>query len=79
MVNEDPPTAEEMEHVLKTFENKKSAGTGKLKTEGFKYNSSNHVLRVLLLPFNLIWSLVSVPTTWLHTSITCLHIISGVR
>ena len=30
---------------------------------------------MLLLLFNLIWSLVSVPTTWLYTSITCLHII----
>ena len=35
-VNEDPPTAEEMEHVLKTFENNKGAGTGKLKIEGLK-------------------------------------------
>ena len=35
-VNEDPPTAEEMEHVLKTFENNKGAGPGKLKIEGLK-------------------------------------------
>ena len=40
-VNEDPPTLEEKEHVLKTFKNNKSAGTEKRKTEGLKYNSSN--------------------------------------
>ena len=48
-VNEDPPTLEEMEHVLKTFKNNKSAGTDKRKTEGLKYNSSNQLIRVLFL------------------------------
>ena len=50
-VNEDPPTLEEMEHVLKTFKNNKSAGTDKRKTEGLKYNSSNQLIRVLFLLF----------------------------
>ena len=40
---------EEMEHVLKTFKNNKSAGTDKRKTEGLKYNSSNQLIRVLFL------------------------------
>ena len=35
-VNEDPPTLEEMQHVLKTFKNNKSDGTDKRKTEGLK-------------------------------------------
>lgn len=81
-VNKDPPTAKEMEHVLETFEYNKSAGTDKLNTVGLKYNASNQLIRVLLLLFNLIWSLqklisfwslVSVLTTWLHASVTCLH------
>ena len=72
-VNKDLPTTKEMEHVLETFEYNKSAGTDKLKTEGLKYNASNQLIRVLLLLFNLIWSLVSVLTTWLHASKTCLH------
>ena len=50
-VNEDPPTLEEKEHVLKTFKNNKSAGTDKRKTEGLKYNSSNQLIRVLFLLF----------------------------
>ena len=35
-VNEEQPTEEEMEDVLKSFKNNKSAGTVKLKTEGLK-------------------------------------------
>ena len=53
-VNEDQPTAEEMDHVFKTFKNNKSAGTDKLKTESLKYNSSAPLIRVLLC--FLIWS-----------------------
>jgi len=75
MVNEDSPAVEEMEHVLKTFEYNKSAGTDQLKTEGLKYNSSNQLIHVLLLLLTLIWSLVSVSMTKLklHAIITCLH------
>ena len=72
-VKEDPPTAEEMESVLKTFKNNKSAGTDKLKTEGLKYNNSKNLIRTLLMLFTLIWSYVSVPIFWLHANITCLH------
>ena len=50
-VNEDPPTLEEKEHVLKTFKNNKSAGTDQRKTEGLKYNSSNQLIRVLFFLF----------------------------
>ena len=75
MVNEDSPAVEEMEHVLKTFKYNKSAGTDQLKTEGLKYDSSNQLIYVLLLLFNLIRSLVSILMTQLklHAIITCLH------
>ena len=72
-VIEDPPTAEEIETVLKTFKNNKSAGTDKLKTEGLKYNSSKELINALLMLFTMIWSYVSVPVFWLHATITCLH------
>ena len=60
-VNEDPPTLEEKEHVLKTFKNNKSAGTGKRKTEGLKYNSSNQLVSISMTQLKL------------HAIITCLH------
>ena len=75
IVNEDSPAVKEMEHVLKTFKYNKSAGTDQLQTAGLKYNSSNQLIYMLLLLFNLIRSLVSVSMTQLklHAIITCLH------
>ena len=71
-VNEEVPTKEEIKPVLNTFKNGKSGGTDKLKTEGLKYNNSEHLLRLILVLMTLIWTLVKVPSVWLHSTITCL-------
>ena len=73
VVNEDAPNEEEVKSVLKGFKNNKSAGTDKLKTEGLKYNESNNLVQSIVEITTLIWTLVIVPTTWLHASITCLY------
>ena len=72
-VVEDPPTEEETEKVLSTFKNGKSGGTERMKTEGLKYNSSPMLLYAILTLLTLIWSLVKIPSAWLHASITCLY------
>ena len=48
-LNEEQPTEEELEDVLKSFKNNKSAGTDKLKTEGLKYNSSKKLYPDLVI------------------------------
>ena len=71
-IDEDPPDEEETSKVLRTFKNNKSGGTD-IKTEGLKYNQSETLLAAILHLLTLIWSLVVVPTKWLHASITCLY------
>ena len=72
-VNEDPPTTEETTKALKTFKDGKSGGTEKMKTEGLKYNDSNALVTAILTLMLLIWSLVKIPSAWLHANITCLY------
>ena len=72
-INEDPPTIEETKKALKTFKDGKSGGTEKMKTEGLKYNDSNTLLTAILTLMLLIWSLVKIPSAWLHANITCLY------
>ena len=72
-VNEEKPDNEETAKVLKTFKNKKSGGTDKTKTEGLKYNRSKTLINAIVYLLAMIWTLVEVPSSWLHCSITCLH------
>ena len=72
VIDESPPTADEINDACKTFKNNKSSGTDKMPAEGLKYQESKKLTSALLLLFTLIWSLVSVPQTWLESSITCL-------
>ena len=72
-INEDAPTPAEVKHVLKSFKNNKSAGTDKIKTECLKYNSSNKLVASIVQLLLLIWTLLVIPTTWLHASINCLY------
>ena len=71
-VNEDVPDSEETNKVLQSFKNGKSRGTD-IKTEGLKYNSSQNLLMAIVALLTLIWTIVIVPSVWLHCKITCLY------
>ena len=43
VVNEEPPTIEEIKEACKTFKNNKSFGTDNVPPEGVKYSSSNNL------------------------------------
>ena len=43
VVNEEPPTLEEIKEACKTFKNNKSSGTDKVPAEGVKYSSSKNL------------------------------------
>ena len=58
---------------LKTLKNNKSGGTDKLKTEGLKYNQSRKLVEAILKLLVMIWTMIVIPTMWLHSSITCLY------
>ena len=70
-VNEEISNKVEVKDVLKTFKDNKSAGTD-TKTEGLKYNTSEQLINTILYLLILIWTIVKVPSTWLHCNITCL-------
>ena len=69
-INEEKPSSEEVEKVLPSFKNGRSWGTDKLKTEALKYNTSQKLITCLLMLMSLIWSLLKVPSVWLHAEIT---------
>ena len=72
-IDESIPTENEIEAVLKSFKNNKSSGTDKLKTEGLKYNDSKMLIHAVLTLMTFIWNTCTIPSTWLHSSITCLY------
>ena len=71
-VDDSIPDENEIQDVLKTFKNNKSSVTDKIKTECLKYKKSQSLLSAILLLMTLIWNTVTVPTEWLHATITCL-------
>ena len=73
VVDEGVPTSVEVKGVMKSFKNNKSAGTDRLRTECLKYNESQHLVTSIVHLLSLIWTLLVIPTTWLHASITCLY------
>ena len=72
-INENPPSLTEVEEAARTFKNNKSSGTDKIPTEALKYQSSPRLLANLVLLLSMVWSLMAVPSDWLHSSITCLY------
>ena len=72
-VNEEVPSIQEARDAVSTFKDGKNWGSDKLKTEGLKYNSSNLLLEGIPALLILIWSILSVPSAWLHSNITCLY------
>ena len=72
-INEDVPAEKEVKDAVRTFKDGKNWGSDKMKTEGLKYNSSNLLLGRILALLTLIWSILSVPSAWLHSNITCLY------
>ena len=73
VINQQIPSPEEVKNVLNTFKNNKSAGTDNLKTECLKYNNSSKLVNNIVKLLTLIWTVLIVPTTWLHSSINCLY------
>jgi len=54
VVNEEPPTLEEIKEACKTFKNNKSFGTDNVPPEGVKYSSSNNLFIFLTILLSLI-------------------------
>ena len=73
VVNEEPPTLEEIKEACKTFKNNKSSGTDKVPAEGVKYSSSKNLFIYLTMLISLIWIQVAVPKSWLQLKIVCLY------
>ena len=65
-INKEKLSSKEVEKVLPSFKNGRSWGTDKLKTEALKYNTSQKLITCLLMLMSLIWSLLKVPSVWLH-------------
>ena len=72
-INQEPPTKEEIRAACLTFKNNKSAGTDRIPTEVLKYSRSPALLHALWMIMGFVWATVAVPSTWLHSAITCLH------
>ena len=72
-INEDPPTEEELKSAIKSLNNNKCQGTDNIHAEQIKYCTSNYLVLRLLLLLTLIWNTMSVPLSWLKSSISCLH------
>ena len=72
-INEDVPTVKEIQDAVHTFKNGRNWGSDKMKTEGLKYNNSNLLLERILALLTLIWSILAIPSAWLHSNITCLY------
>ena len=73
VVNEEPPTIEEIKEACKTFKNNKSFGTDNVPPEGVKYSSSNNLFIFLTMLLSLIWMQCAVPKSWLELKIVCLY------
>ena len=72
VVNEEPPTLEEIKEACKTFKNNKSSGTDKVPAEGVKYSSSKNLFIYLTMLISLIWIQIA-PKSWLELKIVCLY------
>ena len=73
VVNEEPPTLEEIKEACKTFKNNKSDGTDNVHAEGVKYSSSKNLFIYLTMLISLVWIQIAVPKSWLELKIVCLY------
>ena len=73
IVNEEPPTPDEIEKAVKTFKNNKSWGTDGIPPEGIKYCLSKNLFAYINMLMSLIWIHIAVPKSWLELKIVCLY------
>ena len=73
LIDERPPTEDEVKKAVGTLKNNKCAGTDEIYAEQLKYCNSGKLMSLLLLLLTCIWSTVSVPKTWLEAVISCIH------
>ena len=73
IVNEEPPTPDEIEKAVKTFKNNKSWGTDGIPPEGIKYCLSKNLFAYINMLMSLIWIHIAVPKSWLVLKIVCLY------
>ena len=71
-ISEDVPAKKEVRDAVGTLKNGRNWGTDKLKTESLKYNKSEKLVERLLTLLVLIWTTITIPSSWLHSNITCL-------
>ena len=64
-IDESPPDDTEVISARKSFKNGKSWGTDKVKTEGLKYNQSCNLTSAIVALLTLIWTTLTVPSSWL--------------
>ena len=72
LVNEGPPSAEEVEKVKKKMKNGRCKDPSNIFAEQIKYNGSAKLISVIITLFTLIWSLATAPQAWLHSIIAYL-------
>jgi len=72
-VDESAPMASELEECMSKFKNGKCQGTDKIFSEQLKYCYSKQLLLYLVFLLGMIWQCVTIPSTWLQSSITCLY------
>ena len=72
VVNEEPPTLEEIREASKTFKNNKSFGTDNVPPKGVKYSSSKNLFIYLTMLISFIWQ-IAIPKSWLVLKLVCLY------
>ena len=73
LINEDIPTADEINSVIKSQKDNKCQGVDKTYAEHTKYATSSKLSSSILLLMTMIWTMIEVPKTWLSAAITCIH------
>ena len=73
LINEDIPTADEINSVIKSQKDNKCQGVDKTYAEHTKYATSSKLSSSILLLMTMIWTMIEVPKTWLSAVITCIH------
>ena len=78
-INENQPDREDMEKTTKSMKNGKCKDPSGVYSEQIKYNTSSKLMQILVTLMTLIWSTITVPSSWLHSLITCLYKNKGDR
>ena len=72
-VEEGSPDAAEVTECKKQLKDGKCQGTDNVYAEHLKHATSPNLIIHIVALLNLIWTCVQVPSTWLISTITCLH------